>query len=383
MDSGRVGAFVAQLRREKGLTQQELADRLGVTNKAVSKWETGEGYPEITMLPALADALGVTADELLRGERAARACAPESMAGEEGRESVAGAKLRFRNMSLVAGALAAAGLVAFYVITWASCLEVVGFGVMMAFLIGSFILFIIQFNNLKAAQPPGGPPAGSGKAAAALIYLWTLSLSAALPYLLFDNGFYMQSILAFPDYASMFPGFMLLGALAAQLICHLAAKPMGIPGLPFESPGLRKTKLRLNLLSLLFCLVISMIAFAAASHTQSPGGGMIGPGVYLLGVLVFAACAVAVLLRGKTGSIGILSVCAVRNLVCSLLAAAGISSSIGWFSSDGSGFMQMAVSYESVIGSVLVSSVVFAAFTAIVWFLEYRKYKNRSKGLSA
>ena len=69
MDSIRFGAFVAQLRKELGLTQKELADRLNVTDKAVSKWETGKGFPDIHMLEPLAQALGVSLVELIRGER--------------------------------------------------------------------------------------------------------------------------------------------------------------------------------------------------------------------------------------------------------------------------------------------------------------------------
>lgn len=65
----KFSTFVSTLRREKGLTQAEIADRLGVTNKAVSKWETGESMPDSALLVPLADILGVTADELLRGER--------------------------------------------------------------------------------------------------------------------------------------------------------------------------------------------------------------------------------------------------------------------------------------------------------------------------
>ena len=65
------GTFLYSLRKERGMTQQELADRLGLTNKAISKWETGEAFPETAQLVPLADIFGVTVDELLRGERAA------------------------------------------------------------------------------------------------------------------------------------------------------------------------------------------------------------------------------------------------------------------------------------------------------------------------
>ena len=69
MDQQKTGAFIAQLRKEKGLTQLALAEMLNVTDKAVSKWERGQSYPDITIVSALADALGVTERELLQGER--------------------------------------------------------------------------------------------------------------------------------------------------------------------------------------------------------------------------------------------------------------------------------------------------------------------------
>lgn len=68
MDTIKTGAYLAMLRKAKGATQQEIADQLGVSNKTVSKWESGGGLPDITVLPALAELYGVTADDLLAGE---------------------------------------------------------------------------------------------------------------------------------------------------------------------------------------------------------------------------------------------------------------------------------------------------------------------------
>lgn len=59
---------IRRLREGKRLTQQQLADRIGVSCKAVSKWETGRGLPDITLLEPLAAALGVSVPELMRGE---------------------------------------------------------------------------------------------------------------------------------------------------------------------------------------------------------------------------------------------------------------------------------------------------------------------------
>ena len=69
MEKKTLGSFLSALRRAQGLTQQEVADRLAVSNKAVSRWERDEAMPDILLLPAIADLFGVTVDELLRGER--------------------------------------------------------------------------------------------------------------------------------------------------------------------------------------------------------------------------------------------------------------------------------------------------------------------------
>ena len=66
MDNIQFGHFVAQLRKEQNLTQKELADRLHVTDKAVSKWETGKGFPDLKLLEPLAQVLNVSLVELLQ-----------------------------------------------------------------------------------------------------------------------------------------------------------------------------------------------------------------------------------------------------------------------------------------------------------------------------
>lgn len=69
MDVKNTGKFICALRKEKGLTQAALAETLGISNRTVSKWENGDGMPDIALLQEVASALGVTVDELLRGER--------------------------------------------------------------------------------------------------------------------------------------------------------------------------------------------------------------------------------------------------------------------------------------------------------------------------
>ena len=68
LDNEKFGAFVAEMRKRKGWTQKELADRLFVSDKAVSKWERGLSIPNAALLMPLAEVLEVTVTELLRGE---------------------------------------------------------------------------------------------------------------------------------------------------------------------------------------------------------------------------------------------------------------------------------------------------------------------------
>ena len=69
IDKEQFGALVSQLRKEKGLTQKEVAQQLFISDKAVSKWERGLSVPDIALLIPLADLLDVTVTELLQCKR--------------------------------------------------------------------------------------------------------------------------------------------------------------------------------------------------------------------------------------------------------------------------------------------------------------------------
>ena len=68
MDCAKVGGLIVQLRREKGLTQRQVADRLGISNKTVSKWECGRGCPDASLWDGLSDVLGADILKMLQGE---------------------------------------------------------------------------------------------------------------------------------------------------------------------------------------------------------------------------------------------------------------------------------------------------------------------------
>ncbi len=69
MDKEKTGQLITRLRKEKGLTQKQLADALNVTDKAVSKWERGLSFPDISMLEPISELLDISIMEILAGER--------------------------------------------------------------------------------------------------------------------------------------------------------------------------------------------------------------------------------------------------------------------------------------------------------------------------
>lgn len=68
MNQIKIGKFIFQCRKAKGFTQSQLAEQLGITDKAVSKWETGKSMPDVSLLTSLCEILGITLNELLAGE---------------------------------------------------------------------------------------------------------------------------------------------------------------------------------------------------------------------------------------------------------------------------------------------------------------------------
>lgn len=69
MDQIATGRFIAQVRKERKMTQRELADALMISDKTVSKWECGNGLPEVSLMLPLCKELGITVNELLSGKR--------------------------------------------------------------------------------------------------------------------------------------------------------------------------------------------------------------------------------------------------------------------------------------------------------------------------
>ena len=95
MNAENIGALIAQIRKEMGLTQKDLAERLHISDKTVSKWETGRGAPDISSLEALSETLGISVSELLAGKRL-----PPEQALEQSDKVLVNTMRRFRKIWL-------------------------------------------------------------------------------------------------------------------------------------------------------------------------------------------------------------------------------------------------------------------------------------------
>ena len=69
MDTLKIGKFIARMRKEKNMTQEDLARILGVTNKTISRWENGNYMPDLSLLKPLSEVLDISLNELLSGEK--------------------------------------------------------------------------------------------------------------------------------------------------------------------------------------------------------------------------------------------------------------------------------------------------------------------------
>ena len=152
MTKNTIGQFIAALRKANGLTQQDVADRLNVSNKAVSRWERDECAPDLSVIPALAEMFGVTCDELLKGERISESASPERKEPKVDKQvkalinrSLSG----FKTLICIALAIACVGIICMFGISYGFYRPVIGFAVMMLFEVCAFALAALAVSKAR------------------------------------------------------------------------------------------------------------------------------------------------------------------------------------------------------------------------------------------
>ncbi|MCI8335847.1 MAG: helix-turn-helix transcriptional regulator [Peptococcaceae bacterium] len=195
VDSQKIGQFILEKRKALGYTQQQLAELLGVTNKAVSKWETGEGLPDISLFPVISEVLGVSVDELLRGSMAVADCAelggslPEADGVTLHRYQLARQIEKFKKHCLVALFISLLGTICFGIV-WLEQQDYYSFGIGLIAQALSVCLFMgacwsLQFE-VKAYQALYPEERVDGKSLQLKFFCLLLIFWSVVPLILLD-----------------------------------------------------------------------------------------------------------------------------------------------------------------------------------------------------
>lgn len=152
-----IGQFIAALRKANGMTQQDVADRLNVSNKSVSRWERDECAPDLSVIPALAEMFGVTCDELLKGERileSTPAERKEPRVEKQVKNLVTKTLSGFKTLIWISLAVAIVGLVCMFGISYGFYRPVIdrpviGFAVMLLFEVCALVIAILAVSRTK------------------------------------------------------------------------------------------------------------------------------------------------------------------------------------------------------------------------------------------
>lgn len=218
MAKNTIGQFIAALRKTNGMTQQEVADRLNVSNKAVSRWERDECSPDISLIPAIAEMFGITCDELLKGEKNSSSVSDLNNKNQKTEKQIKALVTRtisgFKAMIYVSLAVSVIGLVCMFGISYGVYRPVIGFSVMLLFEICACAIAILGItkakdvrNNELFAQISDALSAEYEKSLGKLSFIafFTVLSVVLLSFpLIIVSSDYQHSVLSFESYIKSF-----------------------------------------------------------------------------------------------------------------------------------------------------------------------------------
>ena len=191
MERKTIGGFIAALRKANGMTQKDLAERLNISDKTVSRWERDDGTPDLSLIPVIAEIFRVTCDELLRGERKS----PQERAEvvEEHETSVKGVKQRqrllavglsrYKTHTFITMGIAAVGLIAAMVGNLGFLRAYIGFFIGAAFYVAAIVAQAVFVNGAFLSvsdESLAGEEVGRFKWTVVRLAEWSIGLTVVI-----------------------------------------------------------------------------------------------------------------------------------------------------------------------------------------------------------
>ncbi len=293
MNQKTIGSFIAALRKANGMTQKDLAEKLNVSDKSVSRWECGESAPDLSLIPVIAEIFDVTCDELLRGERRAPAVrAEESVPSQKGekqlRRILAVNLSTFRSRSFIVIGIAATGLIAAMVCNFGFLRAWLGAFAASVFYLAAFIAEAVLLSNTFLSVSDDGFAAqdmGSFRRSVILLAEFVFGFIAVLciftlPLMLYPHDAYVgMSKDSWFEYGTV---FSIPALFAVLLVCHflnvsLLKKGTYTLSEKAERIYLYNTKLKRRIaLILIAVLIITGIGHALSTEIWGPNSIMEG-----------------------------------------------------------------------------------------------------------
>lgn len=263
-NTNSIGSFLAALRKANGLTQKQLAEKLNVSDKAISRWERDECAPDLSLIPVIAEIFGITSDELLRGQRAAPDAVPTPQAEEKSKKRLQyllnQIQTRYKIQSLISVCIAVVGVIAAMILNAFNRAQA-GFLVGCIFFLAATVCQIIFLTVSKSHLNEEEFDEAAVTACRHAIIKdaeWVFGIIAILtfataPLMLADDPFWGLTV---PYWWTNGLVFALIPAILTPLICFIINGRLGV-----RKPLSQKVKQRLTAgLVLLSILVVTFIA---------------------------------------------------------------------------------------------------------------------------
>lgn len=356
MAKNSIGQFIAALRKANGMTQQDVADRLNVSNKAVSRWERDECAPDLSVIPALAEMFEVTCDELLKGERILDSTPQdkkEPRVEKQVKILVTKTLSGFKTLIWISLAVAVVGLVCMFGISYGFYRPVIGFAVMLLFEVCAFLIAVLAVSRTKDVKRDNelfemadsslvfrfNNTLGSLSFAAFFTIFAVILLS--LPLILITSN-YVYSVFPLYSYFTVFFGGIVLTLVLVWLKCrktYISWITNGeLPKNPREP--INKTRQKMTLIQVLLTVAAGVL-FVVAPYLEYDPNETAFP--YTVIVLVGLVCLLAsiisfivFLIKAGEGRTKLL-IPGIRNIL--FIPSALIASemhSMGWWHEAGS-----------------------------------------------